>query len=58
MLVQGFLPHPPPHQNDGGAEINMHPIGSPAYFLDKGRAVICLLGGNVYVRLRQVQLIC
>lgn len=20
-LVQGFLPHPPPHQNDGGAEI-------------------------------------
>ena len=20
-LVQGFLPHPPPHQNDGGAEV-------------------------------------
>lgn len=20
-LVQGFIPHPPPHQNDGGAEI-------------------------------------
>lgn len=21
ILVQGFLPHPPPHQNDGGAEV-------------------------------------
>lgn len=21
MLVQRFLPHPPPHQNDGGAEV-------------------------------------
>lgn len=20
-LVQGFLPHPPPHENDGGAEV-------------------------------------
>lgn len=20
-MVQGFLPHPPPHQNDGGAEV-------------------------------------
>lgn len=20
-LVQGFVPHPPPHQNDGGAEV-------------------------------------
>ena len=29
-LVQGFLPHPPPHQNDGGAEV-LDPFGYTWY---------------------------
>lgn len=29
-LVQAFLPHPPPHQNDGGAEV-LDPFGYTWY---------------------------